>query len=114
MKKENIKQLKTLLTEWFDSVDLTQRNIFNQNEIASLLKRQLKKANHWKDCPRGSKCITNNIKDWHTNKQKLLDENNKLKSNIVKCKCGEPIEMIESKNGKVNFSCSNILLCPYS
>ena len=43
MKQESIKQLKTLLIEWFDSVDLTQRNIFNQNEIASLLKRQLKK-----------------------------------------------------------------------
>ncbi len=110
MKNKEIDQLKELLNKWFNETDLAARNLFNQNKIAKLIKSKLIKNGNWKDQPRGNK---NNIDNLNKGKLNRKELENKL-NNIPKCKCGGSIEVVEQKNGKVNFICSNSFTCEFT
>ena len=49
----NKKELAKYLKVWFDEVDLLNKNIWERDPVANLLKRELKLAGRWRFRPRG-------------------------------------------------------------
>lgn len=97
MNKNDIKELKKLLTKWFDNTDLAARNVFNTNEIAKLIKDGLKDNGNWKDKPRGHKNKSvNNIDNLKINKPKEVKIEVKVKEDINIKLTPEEIEQKEN------------------
>lgn len=94
MKNNDIKILEDSLDKWFNNVNLAARNIFNQNRIAKLIKKNLKKNGNWKDKPRGKENNVDNLKE---KTSKITD------TNILKCICGQAI----IRTDKGFYKCSN-------
>jgi len=88
MNKDTSKQLKELLQDWFDQTNLAGRNSFNQNDVAKLLKKELKKLGKWKDSPRGCGNSAANLSKGRVNKKELQEKVELLSKQIPKCKCG--------------------------
>lgn len=117
MNKEKINLLAELLEEWFKNYTMDGRNFLNQNKIAKLIKKNLKKSNNWKNQPRGKQNNLPNLEKGRAAKEILTEKISKLELELEKtfCKCGSPVEMIVSvKTGKVSFACSDFLDCKFS
>ena len=57
MKNSDQQLLRSLLIEFFESIDLTQRDVLSKNKTATLLKSNLSKLGFWKNRKRGNPSI---------------------------------------------------------
>lgn len=109
MNNKDKDKLRELLTEWFNDVNLTSKNIFNQNEIARLIKREITKIGYWDNKPRGIPRSADKLnKDKTTKKEKDLKDKEELRrlKETMTCKCGCKI-ITKEVNGKRKFECSD-------
>ena len=59
MNKKQKEELLALLVLWFKETDLNQRNLFNQNVIAKLIKTKIKESGRWSEKIRGKRNVEN-------------------------------------------------------
>lgn len=109
LNNKELQELENLLSNWFNSIDLSARNIFNQNKIAKLIKSNLVKSNNWKDKPRGSHKgnSTDLLNKGKQTKKEMVSKIKELE-NLLVCKCGRRFE--RKDDGKLICS---FLFCEY-
>ena len=97
MTKDDKAKLLTLLAEWFtDCADFTDVRFINGNEIARLIKQNIKESHHWINRRKGSNKKATGLltKDAKITLKKQIQD---AESKILKCKCGNNI--IKNKTG---------------
>lgn len=110
MTNKDKETLYGLLHEWFKDTNLKEKsvNIFNQNNIAKLIKQKIKEIGHWKEKPRGKSNNIDNLNKGKRNKEELEQEIIKLKESVVKCPCGKPLVVRQNKAFCSDFWCDKL------